>query len=112
CNDLDLTRRGDVVLLLPTQSDAWDAECERIPKMRDRVKTLIWSDVAHALRGALGDDAGESVSWRVWAHAYCGAIEQDLLGLHFRPTPDEWAHALTPSGLDLALKLFTRTGET
>ena len=106
----NLTCRSDAVLLLPSQRDAWDAECERQPFMSERVKVLTWFDVAHALRDALGDAACESMPWRVWAHAFCGAVEQDLLDLAFRPTVDEWARALTPSGLDMAAKLLAQTG--
>jgi hypothetical protein len=109
--DRHLTRRADVVLLLPEQQEAWEAECRKQPSMGDRVKALDWSGVARALRSALPKSARESIHWRVWAHAFCGAVEQDLLRLRFGRQPGDWARALTFQGLATAAKLFTPNGD-
>lgn len=74
-----LTRRSDVLLLLPEQREAFEAECRRLPEMRTRVVPLDWLDVARALRTVLPNRDAESINWRVWAHSFCGAIEQGLL---------------------------------
>lgn len=104
-------RRSDVVLLLPGQRGAWEAECRTQPQMEDRVKALDWSGVARALRGALPKGAGESTHWRVWAHAFCGAVEQDLLGMRSGREPGDWARSLTFQGLATAARLFTPNGD-
>lgn len=43
------------------------------------VASLTWEDVAEALRRVLRS-RGEPQRWQVWAHAFCGVIEQRLLG--------------------------------
>lgn len=43
------------------------------------VQTLTWDKVALALRRSLRNRS-ESISWRVWARTFLGAIEQSLLG--------------------------------
>lgn len=93
------------ILLLTNQLDAWEAACIRIPCMRARVQVRTWLDVAIALRLSIRRN-DESLVWRVWAHAFCGAIEQDLLGLRFHESNDGWALTLTPSELSLAETLF------
>jgi hypothetical protein len=103
--------RSDVVLLLPEQRGAWEAECRKQPQMDDRVKALDWNGVARALRGSLPHRAGESIHWRVWAHAFCGAVEQDLLRMRSGREPGEWARSLTFHGLDTAAKLFRPNGD-
>ena len=45
-----------------------------------RIEVLTWEDVAVALRIALRS-SGERTTWRVWAHGFCGLIEQQLLGI-------------------------------
>lgn len=107
----DLIRRSDVVLLLPEQRWAWDAECRNRPKMGERVKALDWNDVARALRDALPQGAKEPIHWRVWAHAFCGAVEQDLLGMRSGREPGEWARSLTFQGLAKAARLFQQNGD-
>lgn len=104
-------RRSDVVLLLREQRGAWDAECRNRPEIGERVKALDWSDVARALRGALPEGAKESIHWRVWAHAFCGAVEQVLLHMRSGPDPEKWADSLTFHGLDTAAKLFKPNGD-
>jgi hypothetical protein len=107
----DRTCRSDAVLLLPSQRDAWDLECNRQPELGERVSRLTWLDVARALRSALPHGAGESIHWRVWAHVFCGAVEQDLLGMRSGRKAREWARSLTFQGLDTAAKLFTPNGD-
>ena len=102
-------KRSDVVLLLPTQLDAWASDCIRRPAMQ-RVHALTWIDVACALRTALTDRTGESIHWRVWAHAFCGAVEQDLLGMRSGLDPQEWARSLPFLRLRLATRLLSPTG--
>lgn len=104
-------RRSDVVLLLPEQRGAWDAECRSQPEMGERVKVRDWNDVARALRRVLPESAKESIHWRVWAHAFCGAIEQVLLHMRSGPDPEKWARSLTFHGLDTAAKLFKPNGD-
>ncbi len=103
-------RRSDVVLLLPEQRGAWDAECREQPAMHDRVPVITWIDVARALRNVLPQSAEESMHWRVWAHAFCGAIEQDLLRMRSGREPRQWAHSLTFHGLDVATELLRSNG--
>ncbi|MBK9240538.1 MAG: hypothetical protein IPL75_09820 [Acidobacteria bacterium] len=101
-----LARRSDVVLLLPTQEDAWSAACGVQPGMHDRVHCLSWHHVAKALRRALPLDVGESTRWRVWAHAFCGAIEQDLLQVSSCTAAAQWPRSLSLHGLRVAVALF------
>ena len=89
-----LQRRSDIVLLLPSRRDAWQTECGCQLGMRERVHCLTWLDIARALRKALPMEAGESLRWRVWAHAFCGAVEQDLLRLRSGADPHQWASSL------------------
>lgn len=105
-------RRSDSVLLMPWQSEAWNVECKRQPEMRERVHELTWIDVACALRDALRHGKNESTHWRVWAHTFCGAVEQDLLGIRFGVKPDMWAHSLTLGTLGTAATLFALDGES
>ncbi len=107
----DLTRRSDAVLLMPSQLEAWELECNVQPEMRKRVNCLTWVHVARALRSALPQSAGESIHWRVWAHAFCGAVEQDLLGMRSGLDAWKWAQSLTIQRLDTAAKLFTPDGD-
>lgn len=48
------------------------------------VHMLTWDDVAIALRRELRLGR-EPLSWRAWAHGFCGLIEQKLLGLPQSP---------------------------
>jgi hypothetical protein len=65
------------VLLVPS----WDAAQARLETIREPpIVVRVWDDVAIALRAALWRGE-ESMNWIVWARAYCGAIEQRLLGL-------------------------------
>lgn len=107
----DRTRRSDVVLLLPSQCEAWALECVRQPTLPGRVHLLTWIDVARALRRALPQSGGESIHWRVWAHAFCGAVEQDLLGMRAGREPGQWARSLTFMGLSTAALMFNAGGD-
>jgi hypothetical protein len=64
------------ILLPPEHVDLW-RECERRKRTATTVALLTWREVAIALRRALLTSS--DLSWRVWAHSYCGAIEQQLL---------------------------------
>jgi len=106
-----LARRSDAVLLLPSQVDAWDRACVHTEAMRERVHCLTWLHVAVALRRALPRLAGESIRWRVWAHAFCGAIEQDLLGMRAGVEPHLWAGSLSFQNLQVAATLLGADGD-
>lgn len=68
---------ADFILLLPSDVDRWRAEVrEDDPRV---IVDVTWRDVAVALRRAIKRD-DESLHWRTWAHAFCGAVEQRLLG--------------------------------
>lgn len=47
----------------------------------DDITPFTWEDVAVALRDGLRSDR-EALRWQVWAHAFCGAVEQRQLALH------------------------------
>jgi hypothetical protein len=68
---------GDLLLLPKHDRRHWDA----IASDASKVHVLDWHDVARALRASIREDRQESLSWRVWARAYLGAVEQLLLGL-------------------------------
>ena len=102
-------RRCDFILLLPEQREDWDQRCEEDPKLGGLISALTWIDVARALRLALRERK-ESPAWRVWAHAFCGAIEQKLLQIPACEKPVEWAQGLRFSQLTIATELL-RTEE-
>ena len=103
-------RRGDFILFLPAQRDDWDQCCRQNPDLINRVATLTWVDAARALRLALRQSR-ESPAWRVWAHTFCGAIEQKLLGIPAGQNAEEWAlRRLRLGRLAVATELL-RTGE-
>jgi hypothetical protein len=102
-------RRGDLILLLPEQLDYWDQRCRLISNLGDRISALTWIDAARAFRLALREGGG-SPAWRVWAHAFCGAIEQKLLRIPAGEKPMEWAQRLRFSRLTIARELL-QTGE-
>lgn len=104
-------RRSDVLLLLPEQVADWQTQCRERPEMAEGIAVRDWSDVAIALRSALPLRAGESMRWRVWAHALCGAIEQDLLKLPAGADPRRWSDSLTYRRLETARRLFAHLGD-
>jgi hypothetical protein len=103
--------RSDYILVLPEQSEAWSQACERVAGMAKRVRQLTWTDVAWALRQALASPDREPVHWRVWAHAFCGAIEQQLLRLPSGPLTPAWLRGLKAERLTTAERLFRPLGE-
>lgn len=104
-------RRSDVLLILPEQCGAWAAECITQPQTRDRVAVVTWIDVTRALRSVMGKDL-EPMQWRIWAHAYCGAVEQDLLQMRHGPDPEAWSRSMTLRRLERATKLMAQYGGT
>lgn len=77
---------ADLILLLPRDVSTWRAE-RREPESRV-IGEVTWRDVAVALRRALRS-ADETLHWRTWAHAFCGAVEQRLLGCEPRAVVEE-----------------------
>lgn len=84
------------VLLLPADNKLlWSAVIDDFERSDDgagkasslaRAVTVIdWHDVARGLRSALCQ-SGETLSWRVLARVFCGAVEQSLIGLQTIPT--------------------------
>lgn len=102
-------RRGDFILFLPEQCDDWDQRCRQNSNLGSRISALTWIDAARAFRLALRQ-GGESPAWRVWAHAFCGTIEQKLLRIPAGESAGEWAQRLRFSRLAVATELL-RTGE-
>ena len=70
---------GDM-LLLPKR-DRRHSEAIASSEAATPMKVRDWHDVARSLRASIGEEPQESLSWRVWARAYLGAVEQLLLGL-------------------------------
>jgi hypothetical protein len=103
-------RRGDFILLLPEQLDDWDQVCRHTPGLGKRVSARTWIDAARALRLALRESE-ESPAWRVWAHTFCGAIEQKLLRIPAGKNPVEWAVHLRLSRLAIARELLQPGGD-
>lgn len=69
----------DYILLPQEDMEAW-LEVAATSGPDDRVvRAVTWADVAGGLRKALRSGS-EDLSWRTWAHSYCGAVEQRLLG--------------------------------
>lgn len=99
------SRRSDILLLLPEQRTAWAAACERNTNLNGRIRVCTWVDVARSLRGSLLDE-GESPVWQAWAYAFDGAIEQELLGVKYRPDPEQWVKGLSLSALDTSNRLL------
>jgi hypothetical protein len=64
-------------ILLPVEDvPHWDAiDHPESP----RIHVLTWDDVAASLRRSLRRE-DETHQWRVWAHGFCGLVEQKLLG--------------------------------
>jgi hypothetical protein len=96
----------DFVLILPEQENAWRDLRESTPACA-KIHMLTWRDVSRALRRTLLE-AHESIRWRVWAHALCGTIEDDLLGLRGGGSATEWPASLSVSALRIALDLLNR----
>lgn len=102
--------RSDVLLLLPSQQQAWAALCATHPDWPARVRELSWQDVATALRPSLLPNAGESTTWRVWARTFCGAIEQELLGWRSGGEAESWSRVLSLRELGSVEEALLATG--
>jgi len=64
-------------ILLPSEDvRRWDAVDRPQSSI---IQVLTWDDVAVSLRRTLRRKS-ESRLWRVWAHGFCGLVEQSLLG--------------------------------
>lgn len=85
---------ADFILVPPQDTVAWNAVAERARSSDPReVCLLTWADVAGALRRALREQ-NESPQWKAWAHSFCGAIEQKLLGCEPRQAREKAASAI------------------
>ena len=53
---------------MPAEAETWESEFLRSP-----------GSMLRAHSGSRFVESAESPAWRIWAHAFCGAIEQKLL---------------------------------
>jgi len=68
-------------VLIPDESlGAWDKSARSEASGNREVEVLLWKDVVRGLRSCLWSKR-ESMVWRTWAWTFCGAVEQQLLGL-------------------------------
>jgi hypothetical protein len=68
-------------VLIPDESlGAWYESARSEAFGKRAVEVLLWKDVARGLRSCLWSKR-ESRVWRTWAWTFCGAVEQELLGL-------------------------------
>lgn len=89
-------------LLVPEEDLSIWRDCEQRNPGRAPVALLTWRGLAAALRGALVS-TGETTSWRVWARAYLGVIEQVRLGRPPLLAGEQGPHPLPdPNTLSLA----------
>ncbi len=79
----EVTSWTDFVLLPGDQRAAWEKAFEDSPTNLAAIRVVTWESVAVALRRELlgNHESAESPIWQAFAHAFCGAIEQKLLGL-------------------------------
>ena len=68
---------NDYILLLESQLPDWESLSET---KKYYIHSITWDDVALAIRQSLFNSS-ESVTWKVWAYSFLGAIEQRLLHL-------------------------------
>jgi hypothetical protein len=106
----DLRCRADVILLLPSQLADWGLACRAVDGMAEQVRVLTWIEVARAIRRVLRHRRAESIRWRVWAHAFAGAIEQELLGLPASQSSRSWSQRLSVRTLQVAEQLLSTDG--
>ena len=66
---------SDFIIILESQIEDWD-NIDHSKKCY--IKYLTWNDVAIILRKSILI-SDESLSWKVWAYSFLGAIEQKLL---------------------------------
>ena len=96
----------DFLLILPEQQAAWEQLRDGSDPEWVSIHVITWKAVSTALRRALLFATEESVRWRVWAHAFCGAIEQELLGLPGEPDAERWCRVLTIPEVLVATELL------
>lgn len=96
----------DFLLVLPEQSAAWSATRESAEDECRGIHLLTWRDVSVALRQALVASEREPARWRVWAHALCGATEQELLGLSPGANAEQWCRSLRVTSIHAAEDLL------
>lgn len=68
------------VLILDESIGAWNESAQSEALGKREVIVLLWKDVVRGLRRCLWSKR-EPIVWRAWAWTFCGAIEQQLLGL-------------------------------
>lgn len=69
----------DFILLPPADLDTWESVAAGRARRSSQVVPITWRDVAVALRRVLRDGR-EDLAWNTWAHSFCGAVEQRILG--------------------------------
>jgi hypothetical protein len=69
----------DTILIPDGSKGAWDAVAEEHAE-ENSITVVLWGDIARGLRKCLWEER-ESIFWRVWAWAFCCAIEDRLLHL-------------------------------
>jgi len=70
---------SDFIVLPESSLYEWE-ECAAAADCEIAVEPILWSSVAISLRRCLWRGV-EPVAWRAWALAFCGAVEQTLLGV-------------------------------
>lgn len=75
------TKWADWILLPESDEGTWDEIAAAAPAGSPIIGVLTWKRVALALRHCLASGSRESATWRVWARAFTGAIEQQILSL-------------------------------
>jgi hypothetical protein len=93
--------------VLPEQREAWAYFEAARPALCHGIHLLTWRDVSIALRRALRSGERESVRWRVWAHAFVGAIEQEWLGLTTGSDVERWCQAMRLPAVHAATDLLS-----
>jgi len=68
-------------VLIPDESLAmWNESTKNEESWKREVEVLLWRDVARGIRNCLWSKL-EPMVWRTWAWTFCGAVEQELMGL-------------------------------
>ncbi len=68
-------------VIIPDESiGVWNESAQGKSFGKQGVMVLLWKDVARGIRSCLWSKR-EPIVWRAWAWTFCGAIEQQLLGL-------------------------------
>jgi len=75
-----LAKTTETFLLLPMESlPMWHETLTRYGDRAAAIKVRTWDDVAVGLRAGLRAKR-EPIVWRAWALAFCGAVQQQILG--------------------------------